>query len=172
MNNFSEETFAGHNSEPEQENDKALQHCQTQLNDVKNKYLHILADFENLKKRQEKERLQWARVAQMDVLVPLLTFIDDFDRAAGQIKESISQDQSQWLQGFELIHKELQKYLEKVGVQDIKIKPNDEFNPELHESVMAVESPDISSGHIVQVLQKGYTFKGQILRPAKVSIAN
>lgn len=147
-----------------------LLECQTQLDDTKKKYLHLLADFENFKKRQEKERLQWARVAQIDVLAPLLTLIDDFDRALQQKQQTTSSEVSVWLEGFELIQKELRKYMDKIGIQEIKVSAGDSFNPELHESIMNVES-ELSPGSIVTVLQKGYTFKGSVLRPAKVSIA-
>ena len=68
-----------------------------------------------------------------------------------------------------LIDKELQKYLTHIGVQEIKEVTT--FDPELHEAVMSVEAPNISSGNIVEVLQKGYRFKDAVIRPAKVSIA-
>jgi molecular chaperone GrpE len=170
MDNFQEQVLSEQNNHQETEESQALQHCQTQLQDTKNKYLHLIADFDNFKKRQEKERAQWTRVAQMDVIAPLLTVIDDFDRAFEEKTKTVSPELTQWFQGFELIHKELFKYLEKIGVQEIKVSSHDSFNPELHESVMTVQS-DVPSDHIVEVLQKGYTFKGSVLRPAKVSIA-
>lgn len=171
MDNFEDQaTSAQNNSEQSQSEMNTLQQCQNQLQEIKNKYLHVLADFENFKRRQEKERLQWSRIAQIDIVAPLLSIIDDFDRALSQKKESVSSEVKQWLEGFELIHKELLKYLDKVGIKEIKVIEHEEFNPEFHESVMTVES-EIPSGHIVTVLQKGYTFKDSVLRPAKVSIA-
>lgn len=169
MDNFQEHPMEAQEYTKQQE--EALEQCQIQLNDIKNKYLHLNADFENFKKRQEKERLQWTKVAQMDVLTPLLNVVDDFDRALSiQKKESISQEFSSWLAGFELIHKELLKYLEKIGIKEIKIDNGQAFDPEFHESIMMIKS-DAPSESIVEVLQKGYTFKEAILRPAKVSIS-
>jgi molecular chaperone GrpE len=172
MDNFEDQTSSSQNNNGklEEETSNALQQCQNQLQEIKNKYLLTIADFENFKKRQEKERLQWTRVAQVEVVSPLLTIIDDFDRALMQKKEAISPEIAQWLTGFGLIHKELLKYLDKIGIKEIKVKEHEEFNPEFHESVMTVES-EIPSGHIVAVLQKGYTFKDFVIRPAKVSIA-
>ncbi len=171
MNNseeFSTDTQNAHQNSPD--TSTALEQCQLQLNDLKNKYLHLIADFENGKKRQERERVQWTRLAQVEVLFPLLSIIDDFERALTQKKETSTSELTSWLQGLELIHKELLKYLATVNVQEITVSEGDELNLELHESVMSTQS-DIPSGHITAVLQKGYMFKGQVLRPAKVSIA-
>ncbi len=153
----------------EEQNTGELHQCQTQLMEIKTKYTHLVADFDNFKKRQEKERQQWSRVAQMELLLPLLNFVDDFNRAIEQHTPKNESD-AVWFKGFQLVHKELQKYLEKVGIETIKVSSNDELNPELHESIMTVQSP-LTAGHIVAVLQNGYLFKGQLLRPARVSIA-
>lgn len=166
MDNFqNSENFEHAPQQEKQETTVALQQCKMHLEEAKNNFVRLVADFENYKKRQEKERLQWTRLAQIEVIAPLLTIIDDFERALTQSEKTTS------ITGFELIYKELLRYLDKVGVKEITIKPHDEFNPELHESVMSIQSkqkPDT----IVAVLQKGYMFKDFILRPAKVSIAS
>lgn len=154
--------------EQEQPNNSALERCQLELQELKNSYVHLVADFENYKRRQEKERLQWSRLAQIDIIAPLLTIIDDFERALEQKTDSkISQD---WATGFGLIHKELMKYFDKIGVKKIEVKPQDPFNPELHESIMT-EQTNQAPDTIVKVLQNGYMFKDYVLRPAKVSIS-
>lgn len=169
MDNFQDETQFAHKNQPEkQTSDTELQQCQMHLEEVKNSYVRLVADFENYKKRQEKERSQWTRLAQIEVTAPLLSIIDDFERALEQTNKN--ETPQTIITGFELIHKELLKYLDKVGIKEITVKPQDEFNPELHESVMSVHS-DQKPDTIVQVLQKGYMFKDFILRPAKVSIA-
>lgn len=156
------------NTHHEEQKTDELQQCISQLTEIKTKYTHLVADFDNFKKRQEKERQQWSRIAQIELLLPLLNFVDDFNRA---IEQHIQQTEADWFKGFQLLHKELQKYLEKSGIETIKVTPNEELNPELHESIMSVQSSTISSGHIVDVLQNGYLFKGQLVRPARVSIA-
>lgn len=146
-----------------QENDlaKQLADWQTQANDWKDRALRTAADFENFKKRSEKERLMWIANAQSSVLLDVISIVDDFDRA---FSSSASKDA-----GFELIYKSLQKILEKYGVQEIKDLT--EFDPVKHEAILQVESADHKQDDIVQVLQKGYLFKGEVLRPAKVSVA-
>lgn len=153
------------NSEKQSE----LAACQSQLQEYKDKYVRVIADFENFKKRQEKDRLSWNFTAQAELLRGFLGIVDNFDRALSeQQKESNPQLQS-WIQGFALIGTELHKYLEKIGVQEIT--ETREFNPEIHEAIMQVSSDEHKSGEIVSVLQKGYRFKGEVLRPAKVSLA-
>lgn len=151
----------------EQKNDSRLEQCTQELQEQKNNYVRLLADFENFKKRQKKEQDQWARLAQVDVVAPLLTIIDDFERALQQKTDSTTTQS--WTTGVELIYKELLKYLERIGVKTINVQPKDSFNPELHESIMN-EQADQEPNTIVTILQKGYTFKDHVLRPAKVSI--
>jgi molecular chaperone GrpE len=139
-----------------------LNECLLEKDEWKDRCLRTAADFENFKRRSEKERIQWITNTQSSVLADVLDIVDDFERALAQ-----PADQSR--EGFELIYKSLQKILQKYGVQEIKEVA--EFDPNLHEAIMQVESTDHQAGQIVQVLQKGYRFKEQILRPAKVSVA-
>lgn len=148
-----------------------LKECLVQKDEWKDRCIRAAAEFENYKKRTEKERLLWISSAQSSVLADVLNIVDDFDRAFAAFsarpeeqRSSVSKDA-----GFELIYKSLQKILEKYGVQEIK--EIGEFDPNLHEAIMQVESADHKPGDIVQILQKGYMFKGQVLRPAKVSVA-
>jgi molecular chaperone GrpE len=153
------------NNQSEEINDvvKQLADCQTQVNEWKDRALRTAADYENFKKRSEKERVMWITGAQSSVLLDLISIVDDFDRAF----KATESDQSR--AGFELIYKSLQKILEKYGV--VEIKELSHFDPVKHEAIMQVESADHKPGDIVQVLQKGYMFKGEVLRPAKVSVA-
>lgn len=149
-------------------NDRQLEQCQVQLEKVKNDYIRLSADFKNFQNRQDKERAQWTKLAQIDVIAPLLTIIDDFERA---LQQKDKEPATVTITGFELIYKELVKYLDKIGIKTIGVKPKDQFNPELHESVMQ-ETAEQESDTIVNVLQKGYMFKDVIIRPAKVSVAS
>lgn len=148
--------------------DAALVACKQDLEKLKNSYLHLSADFENSKKRMEKERQQWVRNAQTSLLIGLLPIVDNFERAlAEKEKEDRSSELDAWFSGFALIAKELSQYLLKIGVTPV---PAGNFDPEFHEAVFTVES-DKGSGEIVEVLQKGYMFDNHVLRPAKVSIS-
>lgn len=139
-----------------------LNECLLQKDEWKDRCLRTAAEFENFKRRSEKERVLWITNTQASILADVLGLVDDFERA-------FAQPAGESREGFELIYKSLQKILQKYGVQEIKEVT--EFDPTLHEAIMQVESADHQAGQIVQVLQKGYRFKDQILRPAKVSVA-
>jgi molecular chaperone GrpE len=173
------------NPEPEsmhmQENDQDLEKkieqltreldsCKQVQEDWKEKCMRVTADFENFKKRLVKEQAQWAETAQIQVLKELLPVVDDFDRAyeEAQKKEQTPELQA-WLSGFTLIHTALQKLLQKFGVSEITNYTD--FNPLYHEAIVQVESADHKPEQIVQVFQKGYQYKDQVLRPARVSVA-
>lgn len=146
-----------------------LEICKQELVQVKDQYLRAKADFENFKRRIEKEQTQWYRAAQAQLMLDLLEIVDNFDRA---LEETQKQEQSEqfkaWLEGFELIHKSLHKLLSDYEIEEIAV---DSFDPHLHEAVSQIKSEEHKSGEIVEVMQKGYTFKGEVLRPAKVTVA-
>lgn len=130
----------------------------------------LTADFQNYKKRVEKERTVWMDRSRMDALLPLLSIVDDFDRALQDAQKNDGQELFQnWIKGFEMIRKALYDFLAQQKV--VVIEQVKTFDPNLHEAIMQVESADHESGDIVQVLQTGYLYKDQILRTAKVSVA-
>lgn len=148
----------------------AIVRCQQEVVTLTEKLFRVSADFENFKKRTEREKANWIKMTQANVLHDLLGIVDDFDRALQEAhKNPASEDFSIWLKGFDLTAKTLTKLLNKYDVQEIK--DNEIFNPQYHEAVMHVDSSEHISGAIVAVLQKGYTYRGEVLRPAKVSVA-
>jgi molecular chaperone GrpE len=150
------------------QHEQALNACQTELSDCKENYKRLSADFQNFKKRLQKEQSSLQHMLQADVLLKILPVIDNFDRALQERPEQEAGCKA-WLEGFELIRKELYAVLEYYGVKEIE--STDEFNPEYHEAVMQVESDNHEPGDIVEVLQKGYMIGDRVLRPAKVSVA-
>ena len=149
--------------------DNELLECKVALQESQDKYLHLLSDFQNYKKRQMSEQAEWSFTAQKMIVSDVLEIVDDFERALEQEKRQAQEKNDAWLAGFSLIYQALGKLLHKHGVSEIS--QLSEFDPEIHEALMSVDSPEHISGSIVHVLQKGYTFKGKVLRPAKVSIA-
>jgi molecular chaperone GrpE len=145
---------------------KLIDALMEQLKQAEERASYLSSDFENFRRRTEKQRLELVETAQTPVLFDLVSIVDDFDRAFAELQSrpELSQD----LIGFELIYKALKKLLEKYGVREIK--ETSHFNPELHEAVIQAEDEQKASGEIVQVLQKGYTYKGSVLRPSKVSV--
>jgi len=144
--------------------------CKKETDAWKEKYVRVQADLDNFSKRVDKERIQWRVSGQSAILADLLEIVDDFDRAFDQLeKVGIGAENQNWIAGFEFIRKALHKFLVKHDVSEILTSGI--FDTHYHEALMEVESPNHTSGEIVAVLQKGYTFKGQVLRVAKVSIA-
>jgi len=127
--------------------------------DYQKLYMRAAADFQNYKRRVEQQRSSWMQQAQGDVLLPLLSILDDIERAL----------ELETLAGLELIQKNITKIFKDLGVKEIDC--SGQFDPELHEALMQAESADHKSGDIVQVMNKGYTFHDEVLRHAKVSVA-
>lgn len=158
----------------------ALQECQVQLEQYKNKYLYLNAEFDNYKKRLDKERGTWIEHAQDVVLLDILPIIDDMERAlseralgegaVAQLETSnLTPEIKAHIAGMDLISKEFMKMLKKYQVEEIPAAKV--FDPEYFEAVMQVNSEAHTAGDIVSILQKGYMRRGRILRPAKVSVA-
>lgn len=153
-----------HNKEEQEENQ--FDECSA----LKENFVRLTADFQNFKKRVEKDKEQWFYNAQADIVMAFLPIVDDFERALTEAKKNGQEANfAQWLAGFELMYKSLQTTLEKMGVKPIEEVVH--FNPELHEALVSVQSDEHKSGDIVQVLQQGFMFKGRVLRPSKVSVA-
>ncbi len=144
--------------------------CVKELDVWKGKFLRVTADLQNFKKRMEKERVQWMQIAQSQIVNDLLAIIDDFERASEQKeKQELAPETEELFSGFAMIGKALEKVLLGHGLKEISDVEN--FDPELHEAIAQIPSEDCESGQIVQVLQKGYRFKEQVIRPAKVTVA-
>ena len=152
-----------------EKNSSELTACISELALLKDKYARLGSDFENYKRRIDKEKSSWMQSAQSAILTDLLAVVDDFDRALQAGKQNQQESSVSLLSGFDLIEKGLQKLLAKYGVTPMKDYQS--FDPEKHEALMHIDSPDHASGDIVQVLQKGFMFKDMVLRPAKVSVA-
>lgn len=138
--------------------------------ELKESYIRLNADFENYKRRVQKDQVNWVSAGQAKVLFDLLEIVDNFDRAlAEHEREGHSEELDSWLQGFEMIRKSFYKYLEKHGVK--KIEQVETFDPSLHEALSQVEVEGKNSDTIIDVVQQGYMFKDNVLRPAKVVVA-
>lgn len=157
-------------SSSDQSQSDTLAVCKKEVDSWKEKYIRVAADLENFSKRVDKERVQWRMSGQSSVFTGLLEIVDDFDRAFEQLnKASVDASSQSWIMGFELIRKALHKFLESHEIAEISTTMP--FDTQYHEALMEVDSPEHKTGDIVAVLQKGYTFKGQVLRVAKVSVA-
>lgn len=136
--------------------------------EAKDQLLRIKADFENTKKRLEKDKFEAIRFANERLLGEILHVVDNFDRAMTSLSEG--HDPEKVKQGLKLAQDELHKVLEMHGVQIIP-SVGREFDPKIHEAVAVVESDEAKEGVVIDEVQKGYTLNGRLLRPSKVRIA-
>ena len=144
-----------------------LKRVQEENAELKDRLARRQADFENYRKRVERERREQADRAVVGILEDLIGVVDDFDLAlAGDAGES----GSAYRRGVELIHAKLQDLLRKHGVKPIDAFGAD-FDPNLHEAVMQESSPGHRDNEVIAVLRKGYTINDRLLRPAAVKVA-
>ncbi|MDD4377269.1 MAG: nucleotide exchange factor GrpE [Eubacteriales bacterium] len=129
-------------------------------------YMRLMADFQNYKKRVEKEKGDIYAYANEKIVTDLLDVIDNFERALAQG----SQDES-FIEGMEMIFKQYMGVLEKAGLEEIKAFSED-FDPNYHNAVMTEDNSDFESGKITEVLQKGYLLNGKVIRPSMVKVNN
>lgn len=128
--------------------------------------LRTAAEFDNYKKRTEKEKLTVAEFAKAGLIKQLLPILDNIDRAA--MAEKGSED---YIKGIEMIVKQFESTAANLGIEEIA-KVGDTFNPELHEAVMHVEDESFAENTVADVLQKGYKIGSTVIRPAMVKVAN
>ena len=149
-----------------------LESLKTKITELEDKYLRANADFDNMKRRLEKEKMQAISYAHEVFARDLLPVIDSLDMAimASDNQEAQSDELLEKLkEGIILTMEQFKKAFEKHGIELVDIENG--FDPNFHEAVMQLESEEKQSGEILQVFQKGYKIKERILRPAMVSIA-
>ncbi len=131
--------------------------------------LRTQADFDNFRKRTQKEKEELASYASMKLVTQLLPVIDNFERAISASKES--GDFESFSKGVDMIFRQFGQLLEQEGVKPIEAV-GQPFNPEVHQAVMQVESDEHEEGIVVEELQKGYVMKEKVLRPAMVKVSS
>ncbi|MFH1407063.1 MAG: nucleotide exchange factor GrpE [Candidatus Omnitrophota bacterium] len=136
--------------------------------DFQDKYLRAHAEFENYKKRLDKERAEFLKFASQSIILELLKVLDDFDRALDAAKNS--KDFALLSQGLEMTRKDLYEILENWGLTRIGTV-SEKFDPAKHEAVATVDTQDTEEDVIVEELQKGYMLNDRVIRPAKVKVA-
>jgi molecular chaperone GrpE len=139
---------------------------QRERDEFKDRWLRKSAEFDNYRKRIERERREQADQSVVDLLQELLLVVDDFDRAL-----TVSGDEGgAYRKGVELIHAKLHDMLRKQGVRPMDVVGSD-FDPNIHMAVMHEDSPEHREGEVIAELQKGYMLHDRLLRPAMVKVA-
>ncbi len=161
-----DENLQEQSTEVEENPIEKLEERVAELEDLR---LRDLAEFENIKKRLEKEKAQSIAYAHESFARDMLAVIDSLDNAVASIETLESEDADKIKEGIDLVMDQFKKIFEKHGIELVDVES--EFNPNFHEAMMKVDSDEHNEGEIVQVFQKGYKIKDRVLRPAMVSIA-
>ena len=140
------------------------------VSDEKDKFLRLFAEFENYRKRTSKERLELFKTASQELMIALLPISDDMDRALLEFKKTKNND---LIQGFELIYSKFNEILKSKGLNELKVKKGDKFDPESHEAITQIKAEkEKNKGKIVDVIEKGFLLGDKIIRYPKVIVAN
>ena len=140
---------------------------QAQLEEEQNKYLRLLADYDNFKRRTKKDQELAKQFRSQSLLTDLLPVMDNFDRALAV--EAKSEESASLLKGLEMVKKSLAEAVAAEGLEEIKAV-GEPFDPHFHQAVMQESDADSEPGTVLQELQKGYTLNGRVLRPAMVKV--
>ena len=147
--------------------DKKTEKLQEQIDDLQDRVKRQLAEFENYRRRTEIEKAAMFEVGAKSVIEKILPVIDNFERGLATVPEE--EKNSTFAEGMNMIYKQLIVELEKLEVKPIEAV-GAEFNPELHNAVMQVESEELETGMVAQELQKGYTYRGTVVRHSMVAV--
>ena len=128
-----------------------------------------MAEFDNFRKRTEREKSQMYEVGAKDVIDKILPVVDNFERGLGAVTEEEKEDP--FVKGMEQIYKQLMTTLEGIGVKPIEAVGN-EFDPDFHNAVMHVEDEEVGENIIVEEFQKGYMYRDSVVRHSMVKVAN
>ena len=144
-----------------------LDDLQRERDDFKDRWLRKSAEFDNYRKRVERERREQADQSVVDLLQELLLVVDDFDRA---LTVDAGEGGGAYRKGVDLIHGKLHDLLRKQGVKAIDVLGAD-FDPNVHQAVVHEDSPEHREGEVIGELRKGYVLNDRLLRPAMVKVA-
>ena len=138
------------------------------LEQEKDKYLRLFAEFENFKKRTSKERIELFKTAGQEVMSSLLPLLDDFDRASSQISKD---DNEKDIEGFILIKNKFGDIMKSNGLGETETQIGDDFDAEIHEAITQIPADDdTQKGKIIDIIEKGYRLGEKIIRYPKVVV--
>jgi molecular chaperone GrpE len=152
------------------EDQDLLDQCKKQNDELNDKFLRTLAEFDNFRKRTHKERVELIQSASSDMIVTLLPVLDDFERAVKAFESST--DLEALKEGLVLVHQKFRTILTQKGLEEMK-SVGEEFNTDLHEAIANVQAEkDEDKNKVKDEVEKGYLLNGKVIRFAKVVVAN
>ena len=139
----------------------------SESDEFKNKWLKVHAEYDNTRKRIEKEKFDHMKFANEDIIAKLFPIVDNFDMALVAMDKA--DDKAAVMDGIKLVQKEFHRILEENGVEKIKTE-GEKFDPNVHEAVQVVETEDNPDDTVVEEVRSGYLLNGRLLRPAQVIV--
>lgn len=149
--------------------EKELESLQAQVEEQQDGWLRTRADFENYKKRVQRDTARSYQDALASIIKIYLTIADDLERALKNKPED--KEFASWIDGIELINQKLLNQINNHGVEQMDVNPGDIFDPNIHEAITQEEHPDFTEGQIIDIVQPGYRISDRIIRPAMVRVA-
>jgi molecular chaperone GrpE len=145
---------------------KDIEALTAELEELRSKYLRAVADYQNLRRRSEDERKEYARYTLAALVINYLPVLDDLDRALDSVDSDIAEHQ--WVEGVRMVERKFRGVLEASGVRSIEAEDS-AFDPAVHEAISYAPGAE---GKVVAVIQPGYTLDGKVVRPAQVVVGN
>lgn len=153
--------------EEETEEPKPQDGTAAELAEMKDKYVRLMAEFENFRRRTARERIEQAKTATQDLMSDLIPVLDDMERARQSIETTSNIDAV--IQGLELVFQKLKNVTQQKGLKPIEISVGGDFDSDLQEAVTQVPAPsEALKGKVIDVIEKGYTLNDKVIRFAKV----
>ncbi len=140
-----------------------------QIEELTDKVKRTMAEFENFRKRNEREKTHMYEVGAKDIIEKMLPIVDNFERGLASIPED--QKDGAVAQGMEMIYKQMITTFEQIGVKEVEALGK-EFDPDFHNAVMHEDNDEVGENIIVEVFQKGYTYRDSVIRYSMVKVAN
>ncbi len=146
-----------------------LESLRAEAEEQKDSRLRTMADFDNYKKRIQRDAVRTQQDSMTSVLKVFLDAVDDIERAL-QNQPEVKEVQG-WVEGIALIHQKILNQMKNYGVERMEINPGEDFNPNIHEAISQEDHPEFEEGQIIDIVQPGYQISDRIIRPAMVRVA-
>ena len=159
-------------ADAEDEEDEDTAEGSDASSELEARYMSLYAEYDNYRRRTQKEKDNLYADAIADVTKEFLTLIDNLDRATEGAKKSDENSLEKVIQGMELVGRQAQDTLKKIGVEEIPAERGTKFDPNLHDAMMHVDDDTLGEQEIAMVFAKGYKYKDRVIRHAQVQVAN
>ena len=154
------------------EDEEAAADSSEATNELEARYMNLYAEYDNYRRRTQKEKENLYADAIASVTKEFLTLIDNLERATDGAKKSDETSLDKVIQGMELVGRQAQDTLKKIGVEEIPAERGTKFDPNLHDAMMHVDDEELGEQAIAMVFAKGYKYKDRVIRHAQVQVAN